>query len=247
MALEWFELDLLQMEDPALRPLWMDDFKEFVQELQTNFGPHDPVGDAEHQLDHLSMKDGQHINKYVMEFNRIASQVQGYGEGALRHHFYNSLPNRIKDEISRIGKPPTLAELRQLVQAIDARYWERKSKVSCQTKPSTNPSSSSKTHSNKPAHNSTLYSGGSKDSKESKGKASTSTPKPDLTSKLGKDNKLTTAECKHHFDNKLCMFCGLAGHMAKDCQKSTSHSSKAHTATTATLETQLEVSTETKK
>jgi hypothetical protein len=193
------------------------------------------------------MKDGQRINKYVVEFNRIASQVRGYGEGALRHHFYNGLPDRIKDEISRIGKPPTLAELRQLAQAIDARYWERKSEVSRQTKPSTNPSSSSKTNSDKPAHNSASYSGGSKDSKEPKGKASTSAPKPDLTSKLGKDGKLTAAERKHRFDNKLCMFCGLAGHMAKDCPKSTSRSSKARAATTATPETQPEVSTETKK
>ena len=58
MALEWFEPDLLLMEDPALHPLWMDNFREFVLELQTNFGPHDPVRDAEHQLNHLSMKDG---------------------------------------------------------------------------------------------------------------------------------------------------------------------------------------------
>ena len=142
MALEWFEPDLLLAEDLALRLLWQDDFKEFVLELQTNFGLHDPVGDAEHQLDHLSMKDGQRINKYVVEFNRIASQIQGYGEGALRHHFYNGLPDHIKDEVSRIGKPSTLSDLRHLVQAIDARYWERKSKVSRQTKPSANPSTS---------------------------------------------------------------------------------------------------------
>ena len=75
MALEWPELDLLLMEDPALRPLWMDNFREFILELQTNFGPHDPIRDAKHQLDHLSMKDGQHITKYVVEFNRIASQI----------------------------------------------------------------------------------------------------------------------------------------------------------------------------
>ena len=75
MSLKWFELDLLLMEDPALRPLWMDNFREFVLELQTNFGPHDPVGDGEHQLDHLSMKDSQRITKYVVEFNRIASQI----------------------------------------------------------------------------------------------------------------------------------------------------------------------------
>ncbi|KIK86995.1 hypothetical protein PAXRUDRAFT_14459 [Paxillus rubicundulus Ve08.2h10] len=53
---------------------WMDDYWEFILELQTNFGPHDPVGDAEHWLHHLSMKDRQHINKYVVEFNHLASQ-----------------------------------------------------------------------------------------------------------------------------------------------------------------------------
>ena len=93
MALEWFELDLLQMEDLALNSTWMNDFKEFVLELQTNFGPHDPVGDVEHLLDHLFMKDGQCINKYVVEFNWIALQVQVYREGALQHHFYNGLPD----------------------------------------------------------------------------------------------------------------------------------------------------------
>ena len=69
---------LLQMEDPALNPAWMNDFKVFVLELQTNFGPHDPVGDVEHQWDHLSIKDGQCINKYVVKFSWIASQVWGY-------------------------------------------------------------------------------------------------------------------------------------------------------------------------
>ena len=75
MALKWFKPDLLLMEDPTLHPLWMDNFREFILEPQTNFGLHDPVGDAEHQLDHLSMKDGQRIMKYVVEFNRIALQI----------------------------------------------------------------------------------------------------------------------------------------------------------------------------
>ena len=63
------------MEDTALHPLWMDNFTEFVLELQTNFRPHDPVGHAEHQVNHLFMKDGQRIMKYVVEFNRIASHI----------------------------------------------------------------------------------------------------------------------------------------------------------------------------
>ncbi|KIK13677.1 hypothetical protein PISMIDRAFT_17822 [Pisolithus microcarpus 441] len=75
MALEWFEPDLLNTGDPADRPLWMDSWLDFVVELQTTFGPHDPVADAEHQLDHLHMKETHRINCYVVDFNRLASQV----------------------------------------------------------------------------------------------------------------------------------------------------------------------------
>jgi len=63
-------------------------------------------------------------NRYVVDFNHIASQIRGYGDGALHHHFYTGLPDRIKDKISRIGKPRTLNGLRVLTQEIDARYWE---------------------------------------------------------------------------------------------------------------------------
>ncbi|KAG6325779.1 hypothetical protein ID866_13310, partial [Astraeus odoratus] len=103
IALTWFEPDLLNAI-PGAEPAWANDYSEFVIELTTNFGPHDPVSDAEHQLDNLSMKDGSQINKYIIEFNCLATQVHGYGEGALRHMFYNGLPDRIKDEIARVGK-----------------------------------------------------------------------------------------------------------------------------------------------
>ena len=120
MALEWFKPDLLGMEDPDACPLWMTSWCEFVIELQTTFSPHDPVADAKHQLDHLRMQDTHCMNRYVVDFNQITSQVQGYGDGALRHHFYASLPDRIKDEISCISKPCTLDSLHAVTQEIDA-------------------------------------------------------------------------------------------------------------------------------
>jgi hypothetical protein len=55
-----------------------------------------------------------------------------------------------------------------------------------------------------------------------KGSANNSTPKrnaPDLSSKLGKDGKLTPEEHQWRFDQGLCMLCGTKGHMVKDCPK----------------------------
>ena len=122
MALEWFEPDLLNISNPNAHPIWMDSYHQFISKLKSNFGPHDPVGDVEHQLDNLSMKEGQKINMYVVEFNHLTGQVRGYGDGALCHIFYSGLPDRIKDEISHIGKPHTLDGFRTLAQTIDARY-----------------------------------------------------------------------------------------------------------------------------
>jgi len=100
MTLEWFEPDLLNSGDPADHPRWMDSWVHFVAELQSTFGPHDPVTDAEHQLEHLRMKDSYRVTQYIVDFNRLASQVQDYGDGALRRLFYSGLLDHLKDEIA---------------------------------------------------------------------------------------------------------------------------------------------------
>jgi len=100
MTLEWFEPDLLNSGDPADRPHWMDSWVHFIAELQSTFGPHNPITDAEHQLEHLWMKDAHRITQYIVDFNRLASQVQDYGDGALCRLFYSSLLDCLKDEIA---------------------------------------------------------------------------------------------------------------------------------------------------
>ena len=234
MALEWFEPDLLNISNPNARPIWMDSYHQFVSKLKSNFGLHDPVRDAEHQLDNLSMKEGQKINKYVIEFNHLAGQVCGYGDGALCHIFYSGLPNCIKDEISCVGKPRTLNGFHTLVQTINARYWEHKSEISRQTKNSSAPSAS-----NSKSSASSSNSKGKSKEKDNKGKSSNNRNKSPASSSsasksttfnapshLGKDGKLTEEERQRHIKEKLCMFCGQPGHMAKDCPKSTSKSAK---------------------
>jgi len=232
MALKWFEPDLLNSANPHARLLLMDNYTQFISELKSNFSLHDPVGDAEHQLDNLSMKEGQKINKYVVEFNHLAGQVCGYGDGILCHIFYSSLPNRIKDKISRVGKPCTLDGYRTLMQTIDARYWEHKSEVACQTKTSTSSSSNSASK----GYSSTLSNSKgktkekdnkNKSSDKSKSSSSTKPASSETPAHLGKDGKLTKEQCQWRIKDKLCMFCRQPSHMAMDCPKSTLKSSKA--------------------
>ena len=204
------------------------------------------------------MSDNQRITKYVVEFNCHTSQVCGYGEGALQHHFYNGLPEWLKDEIARIGKPYSLHDMRVLAQQIDARYWECKAeqahhpKSIVSTPSSSNQPSRSANKSTKPVSpptsnpSSTLNSSG----KSSKGSGQFQKKTPamsDLSSKLGKDRKLMNEEHCHCFENNLCMFCGQSGHIARDCPHSSSHVAKARAANVAPLVIKPEDSLEAKK
>ncbi|KIK19106.1 hypothetical protein PISMIDRAFT_74899, partial [Pisolithus microcarpus 441] len=172
--------------------------------------------------------------------NPRASQVRGYGDGALRHLFYSGLPDRIKDEISRVGKPNTLYGLRALAQEIDARYWEHKDEVARQTKSSGGSSSNNTSNKGNSSKGDKQKSGGNTPASTNTPTPSTSTPKPQnqqssrqpsgLSNKLGKDGKLTPAERKRCFDQSLCMFCGNAGHKARECPRSTSRAAKVRVA-----------------
>ncbi|KAG2158962.1 uncharacterized protein EDB93DRAFT_1066412, partial [Suillus bovinus] len=135
----------------------------------------------------LYMCNGQRINKYVVEFQQLASQVRGWGDRALRRQLYNKLPACIKDEISCQGKPTTLPEYKTLAQTIDARYWERKGEVSHKSKPS---ASAPPAKQSAPTSDRKESSGG----KSRNALASSSAKTLDLTSKLRKDGKLTSEE-----------------------------------------------------
>ncbi|KAG6330533.1 hypothetical protein ID866_8558 [Astraeus odoratus] len=165
MEPEWFKPDLLSSSNLEDCPLWMDNWREFIIELQFMFGPHNLVTDAENQLNHLQMKDGQHINKYIVEFNRLVSQFHGYGDGALHHYFYSGLPDCVKDEIC---------------WDIDTHFWECKEEIQWANKSS--PSTPNSASLSKPNN--------SNDKKSIN--ASSSNPK--LANQLSKDSKLMAAE-----------------------------------------------------
>ncbi|KAG6326931.1 hypothetical protein ID866_12158, partial [Astraeus odoratus] len=186
MALEWFKPDLLSSGNPRSCPLWMDNWTEFIIELQSTFSPHNPVTDAKNQLDHLQMKENQCINKYMVEFNQLASQVRGYGNDDLCY----------------------------LAQEINMHYWECKEEVQHTNKssgtsnfPANKPGNSAPNSSKgKPttSSNTSSSSGNANSSSPNKPKSSNGGNKssnaassnPNLAGKLGKDGKLTLEERK---------------------------------------------------
>ena len=248
-ALEWFENDILN-EDEDFVPFWRINFAEFRKELRSVFGPQDPVADAEAEIEALAMKETHRVNKYIIEFRRHSIQLD-WGDSALKRRFYRGLPERIKDELVKHEKPRTLRELQTLAQNIDRRYWERRNEVARssnksgqskqekksdgKTKSSSgNPSSSNS--GNNPSNSSKTTTPAS--TSGNSGNSGTQSKKPDLTSKLGKDGKLTAEERQRRFTNNLCMFCGGSGHVAKNCTRATSSAAKAkaRAATTAPAE-----------
>ena len=92
-----------------IEPAWLSHFPTFWSELQTHFGPYDPFGDAEAELEQLVMKDNHKAVRFFVEFNRIVSQLgDEYGDSALLRCAYLALPRRLKDEMIHHPKPNSL-------------------------------------------------------------------------------------------------------------------------------------------
>ena len=169
------------------------------------------------------MKDTQRISEYLVKFNSLAVRCS-WGEPALRFRFYDGLPARLKDEISKgEGKPRTLTELRERAKNIDARYWERQaersreqhqgqkqSKQTTTTSTATTSTSTPSTSSKTPSRTTDQKTPKNKDAKPT-------TPRADLTGKLDTHGKLTDKESQNRIDKNLCMYCGKPGHRTADC------------------------------
>ncbi|KAG6327395.1 hypothetical protein ID866_11694 [Astraeus odoratus] len=144
--------------------------------------------------------------------------------------------NKYINEIACIGKPPHFVNLHTMAQGIDTHYWEHKSEIAHQTQSSSGGSSSRQSgNSSSTTTSSSTGNGKNPQHPPSSTPKSSDSSAPDLSGVLGKDGKLTAAECLCHIKNTLCLFCGLPGHLAKDCPRSTSCASKAHSAQAASI------------
>ncbi len=241
--LDWFQTELSHaINEGGKFPKWFDSYPEFVADIRKLFGPRDPITDAMNALEGLRYKDSTKAIRYTIEFNRHAKRT-GWNEQALARNYYKGLPDRLKDEIARFGKPAGLLPLQDLVATLDQRYWERQSEISRDKRSTSNQASSTKQQNSSDGRSDTRTgnnASGSKPEKQpqqqqpqNKGKdqkkaantntnapnASTFVAKPNsISNLLGPDGKLKPEERQHRMDNNLCLRCSQSGHMVPDCK-----------------------------
>ena len=247
-ALSWFEPGL---NDPTNSAHWMWDYQAFLSELEDNFGPHDPVGDAEKSLSELVMKKTAKIMKYNVDFWELASRVS-WNEAALRDRYFRGLPLRLRTEVLRGGKPQTLAQLRLKAQDADNIYWmqeeetrieskntggsdrnsgKKDSKGSSNSNNNSNNNSNSNNQSKSQSSSNNGNSASSGSNAGNKGSSSKDKPKNSISDKLGKNGKLVGEERERRLKEGLCLYCGEKGHIAHDCPKSKAAKARAATVT----------------
>jgi len=239
-AFDWFQTELMhymQNFSTVAPPIWLSSSQTFLSELTRIFGPRDPIGDAISQLENLRYRDSGRAIRYTTDFNRHARRT-GWNEAALYRRYYTGLPDRLKDDLARIGKNPSLVGLQEQIQILDQRYWERQNEIS-RDKKIKDSSGSSKQNTSDPTKGSTQKAvpsvsgsgpssnSGSRSDKQNKDKGkgkqnaqSSTSDKPNpIADKLGSDGKLKEEERKRRIENDLCLFCGHKGHSVRDCRK----------------------------
>ena len=238
--LDWFQTELSDSIDAGDEdlPTWFVHYPEFLTEHKRLFGPRDPITDTMNHLEALRYKDLSKAACYTIDFNRYGRRT-GWNEQALTRQFYKGLPERLKDEIARIGKPTGLKPLQDLVATLDQRYWERQAEISRdkRTAPSasTGKPGSTDTRTENRADNRAGFKSASgwkpnnaqhpknRDQRKPASSAASasssySAVKTNTVSDLlGPDGKLKPEERKRRMDNMLCLRCGEAGHTVSNC------------------------------
>ena len=230
-------------QDPGSEVTQITTWYAFEDTLRTMFGPFDESGDAEQELDTLKMGHNAKVGPFLVKFTSLAGRLPpGWGEPALRHYFYNCLPERLKDDISRSpeGKPREYLRLRELAMQYDTRYWERQAEISRRDASrrvvvKTNDRPPAPVHNPRPPFPSRRD-----EKKPYRPQPTPQSPKPfrpnpssapaqksGLDSKLDKDGKVSAKEKQYRMDNNLCMYCGGKGHRVMNCEVLAKNNAKA--------------------
>lgn len=201
-AAKWFQPIFTQK---TLSPL-LDNFDQFINELNTSFGGINDAYNAVFSLTHLAQSHS--VSNYAAEFKRLAPYTN-WNDAALSYQFYQGLKSSTKDELARCPRPNSLEDLIQVAISIDNRIQERfLEKATNQPR---------RYYQSVPNVVHPQYSD----------KMEIDTIRPPRVSQPRAP--LSNKERQHRLDNKLCLYCGQPNHMVSTCplrQKTTTRPSQ---------------------
>jgi hypothetical protein len=189
-ALAWFR-GLVETHSELLKS-----YGKFMDEFKLLFD--DPLKHrhARAAIDRLKQGKGS-VLSYAAKFRRLASDT-GYNNDALTEHFRKGLSDEVKDVLSTcLDEPMDIESLIPYCIRIDNRLYDRR------VERSGNRGNSKGTF------------------KATQGPTSGSSTAPmDLDAmKLEGKKKLTNEERERRIQNKLCLYCGEAGHRLAQCPR----------------------------
>lgn len=119
----WFQpLLAAASDDNQPMPSEFASFETFAKALTEIYGDPNLEATSERQINALEQTTS--VAKYIAEFQRLRQYIK-WEEAALMDRFYRGLKGSVKDEIARVGRPPTLKALQDFASRFDARMQER--------------------------------------------------------------------------------------------------------------------------
>jgi hypothetical protein len=167
----------------------LSNYHKFVLEFNRTFDDPTRVLDAERKL--LTMKQGKRsVAQTIPEF-KINVFVAGWQHENLYRIFLNILNDDVRDELLKEERPTTLQKYMERAIAIDRQLFERR--MDRKTRQHVVPTT-------RPVPNQRDPSAMDIDSTE-----------------VTKSRKLSPEERSRRLKEKLCLYCGQAGHMLQSC------------------------------
>ncbi|EEH10926.1 predicted protein [Histoplasma capsulatum G186AR] len=182
------------------QPFSWDNFKEFLHNDLEDI--HGGGFAAAIRFEKLKQQPGQSVQQFASRFNEICENLAVDREELLTQLFFAKLQSSVRDRIQDYHNLPTncneLAALAARIEAIYRIHDKRDNSKQGSFNPRNNH------HRDHDSRGTKRPSGGS-----------SSNGQRNLTPAV----KLTMEERQRRMDNNLCLFCGEAGHILKDCNK----------------------------
>lgn len=212
----------------AIRPRFLNDYDEFVLHMSTNFGDPDERGTARRKL--KALRQTGSASAYFSELQQYVAILGWLDQEPIVDRAIEGLKPSLKDELAREkDRPATLAELIKYVVPLDNRLYEREQERKREQK-------DDKDNSGKQQNRQTTGNSGTGNTTNNPNRQTSTkvvethvtagnyrpttanTTSFQRTSTFNNTRGPLSAEEKQRRINEgLCLWCGVKGHISRDC------------------------------